>query len=105
VNEVLTGSLSFKVADEDAYLKNVGSRTNKPGKIEKSFFQTRLTYAPNADFELNATAYRLDMDAPGFFDQQYLPVDVALHNQSYNNLNNNQLAQEWDVFEDAPKHT
>ncbi len=101
----LTGSLAFSLTNEEAYLKNLGSSTGETGKFNEQYLQGRLHWTPNDNLTVNAITYWLDMDAPGIFGQQYVPLNINLYNELYSNDFNdeNQLGK-WTYFEDAPKY-
>lgn len=106
IDDKLAGSLSFSAAHEDAYVKNLGTSTGESGHIEDTFLQGRLKWTPTDRLTVNATAYWLDMDAPGIFDQQYVPLDIELYNDLYADAyNSGRQADDWVVYEDAPKYT
>lgn len=106
VADRLAGSFAFKVGHEDAYVKNLGSSIGETGHIDDTFLQGRLRWTPTDRLTINATAYWLDIDAPGLFDQQYVPLDLALYNSNYGQaFNGGRLASDWIAFEDAPKYT
>lgn len=106
VDGELAGSLAFNAAREDAYVKNLGTSTGETGHIDESFLQGRLRWTPTDRLTINTTAYWLDMDAPGIFDQQYVPLDPDLYNALYaDNYNGGRRASDWTTFEDAPKYT
>ncbi len=102
----LSGSVAFNIAHEDAFTKNLGTSTAETGVINETFVQGRLRWTPTDRLTVNATGYWLDMDAPGLFDQQYVPLDLDLYNTIYGDLfNGGRRADDWTAFEDAPKYT
>ena len=106
INGVLAGSLSFNITREDAYVENLGTSTGDTGHIKETFIQGRLRWTPTDRLTVNTTAYWLDLDAPGLFDQQYVPLDLDLYNTLYADFFNGGLrADDWTVYEDAPKRT
>ncbi|WP_102794382.1 TonB-dependent receptor [Bowmanella denitrificans] len=106
INKELSGSVSFSSAYEDAFVKNIGTSTGDTGNIKENYIQGRLHWTPSDSLSINATTYWLDMDAPGLFDQQYVPLNINLYNQLYaDNYNQGQQIDDWTVLEDAPKYT
>ena len=102
----LAGALAFKAGHEDAYVKNLASSIGESGHIDETFLQGRLRWTPTDRLTVNTTAYWLDIDAPGLFDQQYVPLNLELYNGNYGQaFNAGRLATDWTTFEDAPKHT
>ena len=102
----LTGSLAFSIAREDAFVENLGTSTGETGYYDERFLHGRLRWTPTDRLSVNATAYWLDIDAPGVFDQQYMPLDRALYNQLYADFfNGSRQIDEWTALEDAPKRT
>ena len=102
----LAGSFAFKRGREDSYVENLGTSTGETGHINDTFLQGRLRWAPNADLTVNATAYYRDMDAPGVFDTEYVPLDLETYNRLYADLyNGGRRAGDHTTFNDAPKYT
>ena len=102
----LLGSLSFKASDEDAYISNPASSVNEPGEVTELFLQGRLTYEPSDNLSIRATAYVLDVDAPGLFEQEYSPIDRNLYNQTYAQaFNGGRNVGEFEFLNDTPKQT
>lgn len=101
----LTGSLAFSAAHEDAFVENLGTSTGETGHYDDRFLHGRLRWTPTDRLTVNATVYWLDIDAPGVFDQQYMPLDRELYNQLYADFfNGGRRIDEWTALEDAPKH-
>lgn len=102
----LAGSLAFKRAHEDAYVKNLGTSTGETGHLDETFVQGRLRWTPTDRLTVNATAYWLDLDAQGIFDTEYVPLDVDLYNALYADVfNGGRRADDFTTFNDAPKYT
>lgn len=105
LSSTLSGSLAFSMAKEDAYLKNLGTSTGETGEFNEQYIQAKLNWTPSDNLTVNTIAYWLDMDAPGVFGQQYVPLDIDLYNQLYSDyFNNEQLVDKWTYYEDAPKY-
>lgn len=106
VDDSLAGSVAVKVAREDAFVKNLGTSTGETGQIEQAFLRGRLRWTPTERLTVNATAYRLELDAPGVFKQQYVPLDLDSYNALYADTHNGgRRAGKWSTYEDAPKYT
>ena len=104
--DTLLGSLAFKAATEDAYISNPASSVGEPGEVTELFLQGRLIYEPNDDLSIRATAYVLDVDAPGLFEQEYSPVDIDLYNQTYADaFNGGRNVGSFEFLNDVPKLT
>jgi len=101
----LSGSLAFNFAKEDAFLENLGSTSDEAGEYKETFFQGRLNWQPSDKLEINTTAYWLKLDAPGIFDQQYVPLNTDLYNQLYGDYNVGVHLSDWTMLENAPKDT
>ena len=102
----LNGSLSFNIAHEDAYVKNLGSTDGETGHIDETFIQGRLQWTPNDKLTVNTTAYWLKMKAPGIFDTEYVPLDIDLYNNSYADLyNGGTRISDFTIVNDAPKYS
>ncbi len=106
IDGTLLGSLAFKASEEDAYISNPASSIGEPGEIRDLFLQGRLTYTPTENLEINATAYILDTDAPGLFEQEYAPLDRDLYDQTYrDSFNGGRSVGRFEFLNDAPKLT
>ncbi len=104
--DTLLGSLAFKAATEDAYISNPASSVGEPGEVTELFLQGRLTYEPNDDLSVRATAYVLDVDAPGLFTQEYSPIDIDLYNLTYADaFNGGRHVGSFEFLNDVPKLT
>ncbi|MCG8440542.1 MAG: TonB-dependent receptor, partial [Caulobacterales bacterium] len=102
----LLGSLAFKASDEDSYISNPASSVGEPGEVRDLFLQGRLSWTPNDNLSVNATAYILDTDAPGLFEQEYSPLDIGLYNETYRDtLNGGRNVGEFEFLNDTPKLT
>ncbi|MEM7431005.1 MAG: TonB-dependent receptor [Pseudomonadota bacterium] len=106
VGETLTGSLSASMSSTDAYVKNIGTSTGETGQFDERFLHGRLQWTPTDRLTLNATTYWLDVEGPGVFDQQYMPLDIDLYNTLYADFfNGGRRIGNWTALEDAPKST
>ncbi|MEM8936819.1 MAG: TonB-dependent receptor [Pseudomonadota bacterium] len=106
IEDKLVGSIAFAAAKEDAYISNPASSIGEPGEVRDLFLQGRLSYAPNEDLSINATAYILDTLAPGLFDQEFAPVDRTLYDATYRDLfNGGRSVGRFEFLNDAPKRT
>lgn len=102
----LLGSVAFKASHEDAYVSNPASSIDEPGEITELFLQGRLFYEPSDNLSIRATAYVLDVDAPGLFEQEYSPIDRDLYNLSYADaFNGGRDVGRFEFLNDVPKAT
>ena len=102
----LSGSLAFRAQNEDSYITNPASLTGEPGEIRDLFLHARTTWRPTNSLTINGTAYILDTDAPGLFDQEYSPVDRGLYDRLYGDFfNGGRKVGKFEFLNDAPKHT
>ncbi len=101
----LTGSVAFKVQRGDSFLRN--QQPGQPGgRIEEDFVQGRLRWEPSDRLTVNMTGYILNTRAPGVFDQEYVPLDLALYNKTYGAaFNEGKSAARFGYIQDAPKRT
>ncbi|WAC59052.1 TonB-dependent receptor [Brevundimonas sp. SL130] len=105
LSETVSGSLAFKASTSDSFLRNI--QPGRPaGEIRENFLQGRLRWKPSDALTINATAYVLDTNAPGVFDQEYLPLDVDLYNRTYaETYNGGRTIGQFTYVNDAPKKT
>ncbi|QTD54453.1 TonB-dependent receptor [Parasphingorhabdus cellanae] len=101
----LKASLAFKISDEDAYVSNPASATGQFGEVRDVFLQGRVVWEPTPDLSVNATAYILDTNAPGLFEQEYAPIDRELYDATYAGFNNGLSVGRFEFLNDTPKRT
>lgn len=77
VENTLSGSIVFKYAESDAFLQNPFSPDVSTSQIKESFLQAKLLITPNDRLTINATAYWIDTDAPGVFENEFVPQNRA----------------------------
>lgn len=73
----LSGSLVVKYSNSDAYLQNPFAPDVSTAKVKDSFVQGRLTFTPNEDLTIRGTAYIFDTEAPGVYENEFVPQDRA----------------------------
>lgn len=103
--QTLYASLSALSSKEDAYIRNLGSSIGEPGRVKDQFLQGRLRWTPTDKLTVNLLAYRLRKNAPGLFEQEYIPLDRALFDATYTDFNNGLSSGRFDFINDAPKGT
>jgi iron complex outermembrane receptor protein len=101
----LAASLTLKYSDEGTWMSNRAPGIDEPGQIREMFAHAKLRWTPSADTTVNATAYVLDIDAPGLFDNDFFPLDVALYDRLYSGLNRGRTSGRYRYFHDAPART
>ncbi|MEM6898546.1 MAG: TonB-dependent receptor [Pseudomonadota bacterium] len=75
VQDKLFGSLVLSYDDEEAYLQNPFEPSGEKAEITSLFVQGRLTWYPTPDTEIKATAYILDTEAPGLYENEFVPLN------------------------------
>ncbi len=106
VENTLLGSVAFKASHEDAFVSNTAAADRESGEVEDLFLQGRLRFTPNDNLVVNATAYILDTDAPGLFDQDFVPQNRGLYDATYQDLfNGGRSMGRFEFINDAPKRT
>ena len=102
----LSGSLIGKIGKHDSNIKNLASSTGESGHLEDTFLQSKLLWEASDKLTVNATAYWLNVDAPGVFDQEYVPLDMTVYNNNYAAMfNSGREISDFTTFNDAPKHS
>lgn len=101
----LAASLAVKYSREATWMRNRAAGVAEPGRIEERFVHARLRWTPSDRTTLNATAYLLDINAPGLFDNDFFPQDRALYDRLYGGLNGGRRSGRYSYFHDAPKRT
>ncbi|MEM7100677.1 MAG: TonB-dependent receptor [Pseudomonadota bacterium] len=105
IDDELAASIAFNVADEDSFFPNPLSSIGEEGAVEELFIQGRLLWTPTEDLTIKAGAYVIDIDAPGIFDEEYMPADRLLYNATYGAFNGGRFIDEFELLQDAPKET
>lgn len=75
VEDRLLGSLVVSYDEEDGYLQNPFDPSGEKAEITSVFVQGRLTWFPTATTEIKATAYVLDTEAPGLYENEFVPLN------------------------------
>jgi iron complex outermembrane receptor protein len=101
----LAASLAVKYSREATWMRNRAAGITEPGRIEERFVHARLRWTPGDRTTVNATAYLLDINAPGLFDNDFFPQDRALYDRLYGGLNGGRRSGRYSYFHDAPKRT
>ncbi|MEM8981842.1 MAG: TonB-dependent receptor [Pseudomonadota bacterium] len=83
VTNELAGSVAMRYSERDYFLENIGATPQGPGVVDELFVQGRLRWTPTDQFEVNATGYIINTDAPGIYRFDGFPVDVDRFNQIY----------------------
>ncbi|MEM0910158.1 MAG: TonB-dependent receptor [Pseudomonadota bacterium] len=83
IESKLSGSLALNLVEADYFIDNLGTSPEGQGDIQQQFLQGRLLFEPNDDLSINVTTYFADMDAPGVYSLDAIPIDVALYNAVY----------------------
>ncbi|MXW73878.1 MAG: TonB-dependent receptor plug domain-containing protein [Gammaproteobacteria bacterium] len=105
-DDTLSASLALRALKEDSYITNPASLTGEPGEIRDLFLQARVAWQPADSLTIKGTAYILDTDAPGLFDQEYAPVDRRHYDGIYRDyFNGGREVGKFEFLNDAPKHT
>ncbi|MBK5912372.1 hypothetical protein CCR85_12835 [Rhodothalassium salexigens] len=106
VEDVLSGSLSFKVGREDAYMRNKASSIGREGLLREAFVQGRVRFTPTDRLTVDATGYLIDLMAPGLFSQEYVALDIDRYNALYaDSLNGGRRMTRFTMLHDAPKRS
>lgn len=105
VADTLSASLAMKYSDEATWMRNRAPGVTEPGQIREFFAHAKLRWTPTDNLTVNTTAYVLDINAPGLFDNDFYPQDVALYDDLYAPLNGSQRSGRYGYFRDAPGRT
>jgi iron complex outermembrane receptor protein len=100
----LAASLSVMVSHEPTWIRNRAPGV-KSGVINERFAHARLRWQPDDLTTVNATAYVLDINAPGVFDQDFYPQDRDLYDTLYSGFNGGQTSGRYGYFHEAPART
>lgn len=101
----LSASLAMKYSDEATWMRNRTVGVTEPGQIREFFAHSKLRWTPSDELTVNATAYILDINAPGLFDNDFFPLDIGLYDDLYASLNGGRQSGRYGYFRDAPART
>jgi iron complex outermembrane receptor protein len=105
VDDRLSASLAVKYSDEATWMRNRAPGVTEAGRIRQLFVHSKLRWTPSDDTTVNATAYILDINAPGVFDNDFFPLDTELYDRTYAARNGGKRSGRYGYFHDAPKRT
>lgn len=105
VADTLSASLAMKYSDEATWMRNRAPGVTEPGQVREFFAHAKLRWTPTNDLTVNTTAYVLDINAPGLFDNDFYPQDAELYDDLYAPLNGGQRSGRYGYFRDAPART
>ena len=119
IEDRLVGSLVFKYSDSDAFLQNPFAPDVAKAEIRESFLQGRLAFTPNDSLTIRGTAYIIDTDAPGLYENEFVPLDRAAFDDNvffnpftgtvegtYQDLfHEGRRIGKYEFFSDVPKQT
>lgn len=105
VADRLSASLAVKYSDEATWMRNRAAGVTEPGQIRETFIHGKLRWTPGERTTVNATAYVLDINAPGLFDNDFFPQDRDLYDSLYGALNGGKKSGRYGYFHDAPART
>ncbi|MEM6486302.1 MAG: TonB-dependent receptor [Pseudomonadota bacterium] len=81
VHDKLYASLAIRLTEEDAFNTNPFASDGETGDVSERFYHGRVTFTPTDSLTVKATAYYLDVEAPGLFENELIP----LNRQAYDN--------------------
>jgi len=107
---IVTGGLSAAVSGSfekaDAFVENIASSIGERGSLEQAYVQARSRWTPDELTSVDFVASLFSLDAPGLYEQEFLPVDDAVYNRNYaQTFNADRLSRPWTLINDAPKRT
>lgn len=103
--DVLKGGLTLGYEKADSFVRNTASSIGAPGEIENTFAQGRLAWKASDNTEVNAMGYISLQDAPGLYEQEFLPMDRARYDANYAAFNGGRPSSDYTLIHDAPKST
>lgn len=105
IEDRLSASLAVKYSDEATWMRNRAPGVTEPGQIGELFVHSKLRWTPIEGTTVNATAYILDINAPGVFDNDFFPMDRDLYDRLYGARNGGRPSGAYSYFRDAPART
>lgn len=105
IEDRLSASLAVKYSDEATWMRNRAPGVTEPGQIGELFVHSKLRWTPVEGTTINATAYVLDINAPGLFDNDFFPMDRDLYDRLYGGMNGGRPSGRHSYFHDAPART
>ena len=106
ITERIGGRLTLAGRTGDAFTRNLGAADGREGEVDEFGARARLAFDITDRLLADLTLGYEQLDAPGVYEQEYLPVDRALYNQLYADLYNEgvELGRN-ELYQDAVKST
>ncbi|MEM1403426.1 MAG: TonB-dependent receptor [Pseudomonadota bacterium] len=119
VEDTLFASLSMRVTEEDAFNTNPFSIDGESGNLSERFYHGRVSFEPTDALTIKATAYYLDVEAPGLFENELIPLNREAYDTApvinfatgeflgtvQNVYHGGRALGEFEFFSDVPKIT
>lgn len=105
ITEKLSGRLSASVQHGDAFVINTSAIDSERGNIKEASIQTDLYWQANDKGWLRFLVMFESNKAPGLYEQEFVPSDLALYNQIYQNQNQSNSLDQWQISHDVEKNT
>ena len=106
LSENVSSIFNLRYESGDSYIKNIASSIGEEGEIKDLGLSSRIRYQISDDMLLNMIAIYNEIDAPGLYEQEFVPLDIDAYNTSYSQWSNNGLQiGRFEITNDAPKKT
>ena len=103
---VLAATVTASHDDADSFVRNVASSIGEPGSVAESLLQAKFRLTPGDATELNAVLSWSDLEAPGLYEQEFLPIGRDVYDARYRDIfNAGRRARPYELINDAPKRT
>lgn len=106
ITDRVAGRITVAGTTGDAFTRNLGASDGREGEVEEFAARGRLALDLTDRLFGDLTIGYERLDAPGIFEQEYLPVDRDLYNALYADLFNDGIRlRRNELFQDAAKST
>jgi len=106
VGERVRGRLTLAGRTGDAFTRNLGASDGEEGTLREFAARGRLSADLTERLDADLTFGAEVLDAPGLYEQEYLPIDRDRYNELYaDRFNGGRRVGRYELFHDAAKDT
>lgn len=83
LTDTVAGRLTVAGTSGDAFTQNLGAADGREGEVDEVVVRGRLSFDLSERLQADVTVAYERLEAPGIYEQEFLPVDRGLYNQLY----------------------
>lgn len=106
ISEKVAGRLTVAGSKGDAYTRNFAAADGKEGEVEEIAIRGRLAFDLSERLSADLVLAYEKLNAPGLYEQEYLPLDLDVYNSTYADLYNSGVSiGRHELYHDNIKNT